>query len=153
MKKSEILETVQALALPVCESCGVQLWDVEYVKEGGEWFLRVYIDKDEGINITDCEAVSIMLDPILDEADPIDGSYCFEVSSAGAERILKRPSDFEKFIGSYVCVKLYQARDGRKEIYGTLASYNDGTVVVEENGSELTFEKGQYAHVRLAIRF
>ena len=97
------------MALPVSREQGVELWDVEYLKEAGQWYLRVYIDKDGGISINDCENFSRALDPILDEEDPIPESYIFEVSSAGVERVLKRPSDFQKFLGSKVEVKLYQA--------------------------------------------
>ncbi|MBQ8974855.1 MAG: ribosome maturation factor RimP, partial [Oscillospiraceae bacterium] len=103
---SKITDTVAALARPVVEQAGCELWDVEYVKEAGQWFLRVYIDKEGGVSIDDCEAVSRALDPILDESDPIETSYVFEVSSAGAERSLKRPSDFERFMGSLVEVRL-----------------------------------------------
>lgn len=148
MKKSEIIEAVSALAEPVCVENGCTLWDVEYVREGGEWFLRLYIDKEEGVGIDDCEAVSRAMDPLLDQADPIDTSYTFEVSSAGAERVLKRPSDFQQFLGSYVCVKLYQAKNGRKEIYGDLDAYEDGDVTV----SGEKFAKGQYSQVRLAVK-
>ena len=128
---SKITELVWQMAEPVAQRNGCTVWDVEFVKEAGERFLRVYIDSDEGVDITQCEAVSRELDPMLDEADPIDEAYTFEVSSAGAERELKRPGDFEKFIGSYVAVKLYSAKDGHKEHLGTLTGYS------EENGVEI----------------
>ena len=148
---SKITDTVWNLAKPIAEAQGVELWDVEYVKEAGQWFLRVYIDKDGGIGINDCEAFSRTLDPILDESDPIPGSYVFEVSSAGAERELKRPGDFEKFIGSSVEVRLYQALDGRKTYTGTLVSYADGDVTVTVAGGERTFAKAAVASVHLSI--
>ena len=148
---NRIAQQVYDLALPVAEAQGVEIWDVEYVKEAGQWFLRVYIDKDGGIGINDCEAFSRTMDPILDEADPIEGSYVFEVSSAGAERELKRPSDFEKFIGSSVEVKLYKADNGRKVFTGTLAAYADGAVTITVGGEEHTFEKGAVASVHLRI--
>ena len=94
---SKVTETVLALARPVAEAEGCEVWDVEYVKEAGEWFLRVYIDKEGGISIDDCEAVSRPLSDLLDEADPIEGSYTFEVSSAGADRVLKKPEHFARF--------------------------------------------------------
>ena len=97
---NRIAQQVWDLAQPVAAAQGIELWDVTYTKEAGEWFLRVYIDKPEGVGINDCEAFSRAFDPILDERDPIEGSYTFEVSSAGAERELKRPGDFEKFMGS-----------------------------------------------------
>ena len=148
---SKVTETVWNLAQPIAAAQGVELWDVEYVKEAGQWFLRVYLDKDGGIGINDCEAFSRALDPILDEADPIPGSYVFEVSSAGAERELKRPSDFEKFIGSNVEVKLYKAVEGRKNFTGTLTGYADGAVTVTVGTAEHTFEKSEVASVHLRI--
>lgn len=148
---NKIAQKVYDLALPVVQAQGVELWDVEYIKEAGQWFLRIYIDKDGGVGIADCEAVSRAMDPILDEEDPIEGSYVFEVSSAGAERELKRPSDFEKFIGSNVEVKLYKAVDGRKLFTGTLTAYADGDVTIETAGMPVTFAKADLAQVRLRI--
>ena len=149
---SKLTDAVLALAEPVAAQQGCEIWDVEYVKEAGQWFLRVYIDKDGGVSIDDCEAVSRALDPVLDERDPIETSYTFEVSSAGAERSLKRPSDFERFLGSFVEVRLYKARDGVKEFTGDLAGYEDGAVTIEQNGRRVTFAKGEVANVRLRIR-
>ncbi len=144
---SKISDKVEALARPVVEEEGCKLWSVEYIKEAGTWYLRVYIDKDGGVGIADCEAISRRLDPILDEADPIPESYVFEVGSAGAERELKRTSDFEQFIGSDVEVKLYQPHEGRKTLVGTLEEYNDGNITV--SGVEL--KKEQIAQVRLHV--
>ena len=149
MKK--ITDIVAALAEPVVKKNGCELWDVEYVKEAGGWFLRVYIDREDGVTLEHCEAVSRELDPILDERDPIPDSYTFEVSSAGAERALKRPSDFLKFIGHRVEVKLYQQRDGRKEFLGTLTGSNDTSFTIEAGGKELSFLKSDVANVRLRI--
>ena len=101
----KITEQVWQFAEPLVQAQGCSLWDVEYVREGGEWFLRLYIDKDGGVDIDDCEAVSRAVDPVLDEKDPIPESYRFEVCSAGLERVLKRPSDFERFLGEPVLVK------------------------------------------------
>ena len=122
MKK--ITELTAELAAPAIAEAGCTLWDVEYVKEGGAWYLRVLLDKEGGVDILDCEAVSRKLSDLLDEADPIEGSYTFEVSSAGAERPLKRPSDFQRFMGSPVAVKLYKGRNGRKEFAGVLTGYD-----------------------------
>lgn len=149
MKK--ITDVVSDLARPIAEKLGLEIWDVEYVKEAGEWFLRVYIDKSGGVSIEDCESVSRELDPILDESDPIPGSYTFEVSSAGAERVLKRPSDFSRFMGSLVAIKLYSARDGRKEYKGTMAEYQNGDIRLDIDGREVLFEKKEIALVRLSI--
>ena len=118
----KITEQVWAFAEPVVQAHGCSLWDVEYVKEGGDWFLRLYIDKEGGVDINDCEAISRAVDPILDEKDPIPDSYSFEVCSAGLERELKRPSDFAQFLGSAVTVKLYKPVNGLKEQAGTLAA-------------------------------
>ena len=132
---------------------GCSLWDVEYVREGGEWFLRLYIDKDGGVDIDDCEAVSRAVDPVLDEKDPIPESYRFEVCSAGLERVLKRPSDFERFLGEPVLVKLYRPKNGQKEFPGVLKGYAGGAVTIDMNGTELTFEKPEVALVRLRVEF
>lgn len=148
---SKITETVMALAKPVVEAEGCELWDVEYVKEAGAWYLRVYIDKAGGVSIDDCEAVSRALDPVLDEADPIPTSYIFEVSSAGVERELKRPGDLEKFMGSQVEVRHYQPVEGAKSHIGTLRGYADGAVTIEMNGQEKTYQKAQVAQVRLSV--
>lgn len=150
---AKVTDTVAALALPFVEAAGCSLWDVEYVKEAGEWFLRVYIDKEEGVSIEDCEAVSRPMSDALDEADPIEGSYTFEVSSAGADRVLKKPEHFEQFQGTEVEVKLYRARDGRKEFVGLLQSNVDGNVTIEVSGTPVTFEKKEIALVRLYPRF
>ena len=149
----KVTEQVAQFAEPVVQSHGCTLWDVEYVREGGEWFLRLYIDKDGGVDISDCEAISRAVDPILDEKDPVPDSYNFEVCSAGLERQLKRPSDFEKFMGSPVLLKTYQNRDGRKEFAGVLKGYDGGAVVLEMGTQELRFEKNEVAMVRLRIVF
>lgn len=148
---NKISQKVYELAKPVAQRQGLEIWDVEYLREAGQWFLRVYIDRDGGVGIDDCERFSRELDPILDEADPISGSYVFEVSSAGAERELKRPSDFERFMGSTVEVKLYRNADGRKDHIGTLVSYEDGAVTIDAGGGPLRFEKDNVAQVRLRI--
>lgn len=145
----KLVDTVRSLAEPVAAQCGCEVWDVEYVREAGAWYLRVYIDKPGGVGIDDCEAVSRALDPVLDEADPVPGSYVFEVSSAGAERELKRPGDFERFIGEQVEVKHYQPIDGVKSHVGLLRGYDNGDVTVEVNGAERVFKKAQVAQVRL----
>ena len=150
---SKITERVQALAEPVVREEGCSLWDVEYVREAGSWYLRLYIDKEGGVGIDDCERISRRLDPILDEADPIPESYVFEVGSAGAERQLKRPSDFAQFMGAEVELRLYKPQDGSKSFVGTLAGYDNGDVTLLLNGQERHFEKAQIAQVRLHISF
>ena len=149
----KITEQVEAFARPVVEQHGCSLWDVEYVREGTERFLRLYIEKEGGVDITDCEAISRAVDPILDEKDPIQESYHFEVCSAGLERALKRPGDFERFMGSPIMVKLYRPYNGMKEFPGILRGYEEGRVTVECGKETVTFEKSQVALVRLRVEF
>lgn len=153
MVMSKLTEKIQALAEPVVREEGCSLWDVEYVREAGSWYLRLYIDKEGGVGIDDCERISRRLDPILDEKDPIPESYVFEVGSAGAERQLKRPSDFAQFMDSEVEVKLYQPVDGRKAWVGELAGYDDGDVLLRSGAAETRFPKSQVAQVRLHVTF
>ena len=152
-KKGNTESIVRALIEPVAEQLGLRLWDVRFVKEGTEHYLRITIDKDEGILIEDCERMSRAIDPIIDEADPIEASYMFEVSSAGADRVLKTDAHFEQFMGAEVEVKLYRPRDGRKEFVGLLRTHNDGDVTVEINGEIAEFTKKEIALVRLYPRF
>ena len=149
----KITEQVEAFAKPVVEEKGCTLWDVEYVREGSERYLRLYIDKEGGVDISDCEAVHRAIDPILDEKDPIAESYHFEVCSAGLERALKRPSDFHQFMGSPILVKLYRPRNGLKEFPGILRHYEDGCVTVEAGKETITFTKSEVALVRLRVEF
>ena len=149
----KVTDLVANLAKPVVEQFGCELWDVEYVREGSEYFLRLYLDKEGGVDINDCEAVSRAMDPILDEKDPIQGSYHFEVCSAGLERVLKRPSDFQRFLGSPITVKLYRPRNGLKEIPCVLRGYEDGRLTVEAGKETITFEKSEVAQVRLRVEF
>ena len=148
---SRLTDRVAEIARPVVEEEGCSLWDVEYVREAGTWYLRVFIDRDGGVSIDDCERVSRRLDPILDEEDPIPDSYVFEVGSAGADRELKRPGDFEQFMGSEVEVKLYRPVDGSKHYTGTLAGYEDGAVSLSTGEKTLRFPKEQVAQVRLYV--
>ena len=148
---SRITEEVSRLAKPVVEEEGCSLWDVEYVREAGTRYLRIYIDKEGGVSIDDCERISRRLDPMLDEADPIAESYVFEVGSAGAERELKRPSDFEQFMGSEVEVRLYQPVDGQKAYVGTLSGYDGQAVTVTVGKTARSFSMAQTAQVRLHV--
>ena len=169
---SKITDFTAQLARPVVEANGCTLWDVEYVKEAGSWYLRVYIDKDTGVSIDDCEAVSrVLIDKeggvdildceaisrklsdLLDEADPIQDPYTFEVSSAGADRALKKPEHFQAFLGAQVDVKFYQAKNGQKTCTGTLAGYQDGAITLDLGGETATFSKEEVASVRLHLGF
>lgn len=149
---SKVTDTVAQLALPAVEAAGCSLWDVEYVKEAGVWYLRLYIDKAGGVSINDCEAVSRPVSDLLDVHDPIEGSYTFEVSSAGADRALKKPEHFAAYAGSEVEVRLYRPHQGRKDWVGLLAAYADGNVTITAPQGELTFEKKDIAQTRLYVR-
>ena len=149
----KVTELVASFAQPIVEGFGCKLWDVEYVREGSERFLRLYIDKDGGVDIDDCEKIHRAVDPVLDEKDPIAESYHFEVCSAGLERALKRPGDFVQFMGSPVTVKLYRPRNGLKEIPAILRGYEDGRITVEAGRQTLTLEKSEVALVRLRVEF
>ena len=149
----KVTEIVAKLAEPVVQAHGCQLGDVEYVREGDQRFLRIFLDKETGVDINDCEAISRAMDPLLDEADPIAESYHFEVCSAGLERTLKRPGDFERFMGSAITVKLYRPRNGLKEIPCVLSGYDNGKVTVTAGKETITFEKSEVALVRLRVEF
>ena len=151
MKK--VTQIVSELAQPIAMEQGCELWDVEYVREAGTWYLRVYLDKESGVDILDCEAVSRALSDKLDEVDPIESSYTLEVCSAGLERPLKRESDFVRFMGSDVTLKTFKPRDGRKEFAGILRGYDGGAVEIECGGETLRFEKAEIALVRLRVDF
>ena len=149
----KITDIVTEFAKPIVEENGCSLWDVEYVREGSERYLRLYIDKTGGVDIDDCEKIHRALDPVLDEKDPISESYHFEVCSAGLERALKRPSDFAQFMDSPILVKLYRPRNGLKEIPGILRGYEEGRITVEAGKETITFEKSEVALVRLRVEF
>lgn len=148
---SKLTDKIAQIARPVVEDEGCSLWDVEYVREAGTWYLRIFIDREDGVSIEDCERISRRLDPILDEEDPIPDSYVFEVGSAGADRELKRPGDFKQFMGSAVEVRLYRPVDGSKRFTGTLVDYQDGEVSITQGERTLRFEKDQIAQVRLYV--
>ena len=132
-------ERVYSLIKETVESQGVKLWDVRFLKEGASWYLRVFIDKEDGISIDDCTNVSHAIDPIIDEADPIDKSYYLEVCSPGIERELTREFHYQYFIGEKIKVKLYKAIDGKKEFIGILKSA-DEKIVLETEEKELDLE-------------
>ena len=150
---SKIIKLVMELARPIVEKHDCELWGVEYVKEAGAWYLRVFVDRRDGVSINHCEAISRELDPILDRHDEIiPFSYTFEVSSAGVERHLRGPSDFERFAGHYVELKLYKAKNARKIYHGNLAKWDENGIELDFEGNPLYFEKAEVASVRLKIR-
>ena len=133
-------ERVYSLIEETVKNEGVTLWDVRFLKEGANWYLRVFIDKPEGISIDDCTAVSHAIDPIIDEADPIDKSYYLEVCSPGVERELTRPWHYEAVLGEKIKIKLYKALDGNKEFTGLLKTSGD-TLIIETETGEISFPK------------
>lgn len=153
-KRESYEQKTEEILNPILEEYGFELVDVEYVKEGGTWYLRAYIDKPEGISIDDCEAVSRRLSDILDEKDYIDGAYILEVSSPGLGRPLKKEKDFKRSLGEEVEIRTYRMIDKQKEFTGILKGYDENTVTIEEDGGNArTFEKADIALIRLAFDF
>ncbi|WP_429950889.1 ribosome maturation factor RimP [Enterococcus sp. AZ170] len=156
---SSVVETVTELVTPILEKQNFELVEVEFVKEGRDWFLRVFIDKEGGIDILDCALVSEQLDEKLDamDPDPIPQAYFLEVSSPGAERPLKKESDYEQAVGEYIHVSLYQTIDGEKQFEGVLKSVDKDqltlTVKIKTRVKDYTFERKNIAKARLAIQF
>ena len=150
---AKVTEIVEALAAPMAAEQGCGIWDVEYVKEAGTWFLRVYLDHPEAVTIDHCEAVSRVLSDKLDEVDPIEGSYVLEVSSPGADRVLRKPEHFERFMGQKIEVRLYRPRDGAKSLVGELKGYNSGDVTLQTPKETVDVPKQDIAQVRLYSTF
>ena len=154
MSKRETYEAkTEELLLPIAEENGVEIYDVEYVKEGSDWYLRAYIDKPDGVNIGDCEAVSRKFSDKLDEDDFIEDSYIMEISSPGLDRPLKKEKDFVRSMGKLVELRTYRPIEKQKEFCGILNAYDDNSVTIEEDGTLRTFDKKDIALIRLAIEF
>ena len=155
MSKRENYEArFEKLLLPVTEENGVEIYDVEYVKEGGDWYLRAYIDKPGGITVDDCEAVSRKFSDILDEKDYIEDTYIFEVSSPGLGRPLKKEKDFQRSLGEEVEIRTYRPIDRQKEFSGILKAFDRDTVtIVYEDDAEQVFQRSDIALIRLALDF
>ena len=155
MSKREIYEAkVEALVLPIVEANNFELVDVEYVKEAGTWYLRVYIDKEGGIFINDCELVSRALSEILDKDDPIEDAYILEVSSPGLGRPIKKDKDFQRNLGDEVEIRTYKPINKQKEFVGLLKEYDTDTVTIEyEDGEIQVFQRSDIALIRLAFDF
>ena len=150
-KKGGVAETVRGFIQPYAEALGLSVWDVRYVREGGAWYLRIFIDKDGGVGIEDCEKMSRAVNGPLDELDPIPGPYCMEVSSPGVNRELTRPEHFEAFLGSAVSVRLIRPlEDGRRVLTGTLRAFSGATFTLEpEAGEPLEIARKDVSSVRL----
>ena len=151
MAKKNTAAIAEELAAPILEEMGLQLWDVVYEKEGSGWYLRYYVDKEGGgIDINSCEAFSRAISDVLDEADPIDGSYTLEVSSPGIERALTRDWHFEALMGQQLLVRLIRLVEGVRDFIGTLTDYRDGTLtLLLDEKTEMNVERGETAFIRL----
>ncbi|MCI8298829.1 MAG: ribosome maturation factor RimP [Lachnospiraceae bacterium] len=155
MSRREIYEQkTEELLIPIIEEQQFELVDVEYVKEGGTWYLRAYIDKEGGITVDDCEMVSRRMSQLLDETDFIEESYIFEVSSPGLGRPLKKEKDYVRSMGKEIEIRTYRAINKEKEFYGILKSFDESTVTIEmEDETEMVFAKSEIALIRLAFDF
>ncbi len=152
-RREEYESRTEAFLLPVLAEHNFELWDVEYVKEAGTWYLRAYIDKEGGIAVDDCEVISRILSDWLDKTDFIEDSYILEVSSPGLGRPLKKERDFERSMGEEVEIRLYKAKNKQKEFTGILKAYDKETVTIETAEGELVFERPEIALIRLAFDF
>ena len=155
MSRIEVYEPrAEEMILPLVEAQRFELVDVEYVKEAGNWYLRVYIDKEGGITVDDCELISRAFSDLLDEADFIEDSYILEVSSPGLGRPLKKEKDYARSMGKELEIRTYRPIDKQKEFYGILLAYDNNSVTIEEQDkTRRTFEKKEIALIRLAIDF
>lgn len=153
MSKPKVTAQVEEMTKPIVESLQLELVEVEYVKEGANWYLRVYIDKPGGVDLDDCQAVSEQLDKLLDEKDPIPSSYILEVSSPGIERPLKKTADYERFAGNLINIKTFAPIDGKKSINGRLIGLEGNEVILEIDGQQLNVPLERIASARLAIEF
>ena len=154
MSKKEIYEQkAEDLVMPIVEKYGFELVDVEYVKEGGNFYLRAYVDKPGGITVEDCETVSREFSDKLDEADFIDEAYIMEVSSPGLGRPLKKEKDFKRSMGEEVEIRTYRPINREKEFYGVLTAYDENSVTIDCEGEEKIFQKADIALIRLAFDF
>lgn len=148
-KGSNTVEIVTDIVRPVIEEMGLTLWDVRFEKEGASWYLRVFIDKEGGVNIDDCENVSRATDPLIDAADPITQAYYYEVSSPGVGRDLLRPWHFDKYLGQAIEIRLIRAENGQRDFMGELLSHDDASVTIRMDGEEKIFNKKDCAFIRL----
>jgi len=154
MSRKESYEAkTEELLLPIVQTYGVEIYDVEYVKEGSEYYLRAYIDKPDGVNIIDCENVSRALSDVLDKEDFIPDAYILEVSSPGLGRTLKKDRHLEKSIGQDVEIRLYKPLDGSKEYEGVLEGFDEKTITISTEEEEHTFPRENVAVIRLAFDF
>ncbi len=152
-KGSDYEASAEELLLPIVEKCGVEIYDVEYVKEGADWYLRAYIDKEGGVDINDCEKVSRAFSDVLDEKDFIKDAYILEVSSPGLGRTLKKDRHLLKSIGEEVEIKTYKPINKCKEFAGILESFNENEIVINDGKTSIQFNRADIAVIRLALDF
>ena len=152
-KKETYEQKAEALLMPIIEQHNFELVDVEYVKEGSNWYLRAYIDKEGGITVDDCEVVSRAFSDKLDEEDFIEEAYIMEVSSPGLGRPLKKEKDYNRSMGKELEIRTYRAIHKEKEFYGVLKAYDDDSVTIENEQGQQTFQKSEIALIRLAFDF
>ena len=151
-KEKNTEQKVLTIVEPILKEKALELADLEFVKEGPNWYLRVYIDKEGGVTIEDCESVSRILEKKLDEVDPIEQAYILEISSPGIDRPLKKPEHFQKYIGEVIDIKLYKPLNGKKEYQGELKHFENGVItIIDEYENEIEFVQKETASVRLAI--
>lgn len=154
MAKISTEKKIMPFLEPIVAERNLELVDLEFVKEGANWYLRVYIDKEGGVDIEDCEGVSRALEAKLDAEDPIEQAYILEVSSPGIDRPLKKEADFEKYRGEMIDIKLYKAMDGQKQFQGKLLGLENGVISIEdEKNKVVAFDRKDVAGVRLAVIF
>jgi ribosome maturation factor RimP len=151
--KRKVEDILYDISMPILDKYNFEFVDVEYKKEGGQWYLRLFIDKDGGITIDDCQLVSEILSDKLDEIDPIEHSYIFEVSSPGIDRPLKTERDYKKNLNKELEVKFYDSFDGKKSIEATLLDYDDKKVILDYKGKEIEIDKKTIAIMRPLIKF
>lgn len=150
MAKQNTVQRVEEIVKPFADELGLQLWDIKFAKEGSDWYLRIFIDKDGGVSIDDCVDLTHAITKPLDEADPISQSYMLEVSSPGVERELTKDEHFEKFVGSPVMLRLIRAVDGVRDFKGVMTSYENKKITVKLiDDSEVTFDKKETTYVKL----
>lgn len=153
-KGYSIAERVEALVAPCITELGYRIWDVEYVKEGAEWYLRITLDSDDGIDIDDCEKVSRAINPIIDEADPIEDFYYLEVSSPGLERVLRKPEHFEASLGSEVEIRLFAPDENKKKSYtGVLSAYDEEALVIDMDQASQKIPMSKISKVQTVFDF
>lgn len=149
-KGGNTVAAVWEIAKPIAEQLGLEIWDIRFVKEGAEWFLRIFIDKEEGVTIEDCENMSRAIDKPLDEADPIEQSYCLEVSSPGIERELVRDEHFESCTGEKIKVKLIRPLEGKREFAGVLEGFDGHCITLRlEDGGAMCIDKKETSYIKL----